>query len=321
MHIAILLVDGVADSGMGLLRDVFSAADLLAARIDEHIDPFRVTLHATGNRVTTGYGLTAATDPVTTLSAARPDHLLIPSLGLIDTDELLQAVSSSDVLEDVRALHADGVAVAAACSGTFLLAESGLLAGRVATTSWWLGPTFRARYPDVLLDESRALVVSETVTTAGAALAHIDLALSLVRRVNPWLADAVSDYLAVGDRPQQGDLMRPNLLPTSDPVLVAFDRAVRDRLTGSIDIRLLASDLGVSQRTLQRLTSSVLGTTPVHYVQQIRLERALDLLRTTDLSVRSVAHAVGYRDATTLGTLIRRRRGTTPAQVHRRRSR
>ena len=258
---------------------------------------------------------------MTTLSELHPDHLLIPSLGLINAEKLVQAVSSSDALEDVRALHADGVAVAAACSGTFFLAEAGLLAGRAATTSWWLGPTFRASYPDVLLDESRALVVSETVTTAGAALAHLDLALSLVRRVSPWLAEAVSDYLAVGDRPQQGDLVRPALLATSDPVLVAFDRAVRDRLTSAIDIGLLASNLGVSQRTLQRLTSTVLGTTPVRYVQQIRLERALDLLRTTDLSVKAVAHAVGYHDATTLGTLIRRRRGTTPEQVRRRHDR
>ena len=318
MRIAVLVVNGVTDSGLGLLRDVFAAADLLAGRIDEHIEAFEVTLLATHPQVRTGYGLTAVAEPLAGVGDNPPDHLLVPSLGLLDADDLVRSAADSDTLEDLRTAHEHGVAVGAACSGTLLLAEAGLLVGRAATTSWWLGPTFRARYPDVLLDESQALVVSDTVTTAGAALAHLDLALSLVRRVSPWLADAVSDYLAVGDRPQQGDLARPTLLATSDPILVAFDRAVRDQLAGPIDIARLAPNLGVSQRTLQRLTATVLGMTPVHYVQQVRLERAVDLLRTTNLSLTTVAHAVGYGDGTTLGTLLRRRRGTTPEQVRRR---
>lgn len=72
----------------------------------------------------------------------------------------------------------------------------------------------------------------------------------------------------------------------------------------------LACDLGISQRSLQRLTSTVLGLSPVRYIQQVRLERAIELLRTSELSLRAVAHAVGYQDATTLGTLIRRGAGS-----------
>jgi len=100
-------------------------------------------------------------------------------------------------------------------------------------------------------------------------------------------------------------------------VLSAFDRAVRHGVAGPLEVAQLARQLGVSQRTLQRLTSTVLGMTPVRYIQQVRLERATALLRTTDLSIASVAHAVGYQDATTLGTLLRRRRGTTPGQLRR----
>jgi len=126
-------------------------------------------------------------------------------------------------------------------------------------------------------------------------------------------------YHAVGDRPRQGDVTRPALIAITDKVLSAFDRAVRSGLAGPLDIGRLSRNIGVSQRTLQRLTSSTLGMTPMQYVQQVRLERAIGLLRTTDLSVAMVAHAVGYQDATTLGTLIKRRRGTTPEQLRRRR--
>jgi len=319
MRIALLVVNGVADSGLALMRDVFVAANLLAGQLDPHIDRFGVTLHATQGTIRTAYGLDVDAQSMVAVLDEAPDVLITPSLGLVTAEQVVQAVIADDAVPMLRAAHQAGIPTAGACSGTFFLAEAGILTGHDATTSWWLGPTFRARYPSVRLDESQALVVSDGVTTAGAALAHLDLALSLVRRASPALSDAVSDYLAVGDRPRQGDVTRPALIAITDKVLCAFDRAVRSGLAGPLDIGRLARHTGVSQRTLQRLTSSMLGMTPIQYVQQVRLERAIGLLRTTDLSVAMVAHAVGYQDATTLGTLIKRRRGTTPEQLRRRR--
>lgn len=319
MRIGLLLVDGVADSGLALMRDVFVAANLLSDEVDPHIARFAVSLPAERGEVRTAYGLRVCTQPMATIFDDPPEVIIAPSLGLITVQHLLDAVTSDKAVLMLRTLGERGVALAGACSGTFFLAEAGVLAGRDATTSWWLAPAFRARYPTVRLDESEALVVSGGVTTAGAALAHLDLALSLVRQVSPTLSDVVADYLAVGDRPRQGDVMRSSLLPITDPVLSAFDRAVRDGLTDPLDLGQIARRIGVSQRTLQRLTSSVIGMTPVRYIQQVRLERAVNLLRTTDLSLAAIAHAVGYQDATTLGTLIRRRRGTTPTQLRRRR--
>src|SRR3546814_9630996 len=81
------------------------------------------------------------------------------------------------------------------CSGSFLLAESGLLDGHRAPTSWWLGPMFRQRYPNVTLDESRMIVNSTRFTTAGAALAPVDLALRIIRGRSPALADRKSTRL------------------------------------------------------------------------------------------------------------------------------
>lgn len=319
MRIVVLALDGVADSGLGLVLDVFTTANLLSDRIDPSIPPFDTSVRATRAQVRTGYGLTVEAALLEGLLDDPPDHLVVPGFGVLSADDVIEAVTSTDAVAMVRKLHDRGVRTSAACSGTFLLAEAGLLDARAATTSWWLGPVFRQRYPAVALDESEALVVADTVTTAGAALAHLDLALALVRRVSPQLAEAVSDYLAVGDRPRQSESLRAGLLPITDPVLVAFDRAVRERLDEPLEIGVLAVELGVSKRTLQRLSSGALGMTPVRYVQQIRLERAVDLLRSTDLSVAAIARAVGYQDATTLSTLIRRRRGTTPEQVRRRR--
>ena len=88
-------------------------------------------------------------------------------------------------MEQLRRWHRGGARIGAACIGSFLLAESGLLDGHDATTTWWLGPLFRRRYPNVALDENRILVPAGDFVTAGAAMGHLELALWLVRRSAP----------------------------------------------------------------------------------------------------------------------------------------
>ena len=90
--------------------------------------------------------------------------------------------------------------VAAACIGTFVLAESGLLDTHRATTTWWLAPLFRKRYPNVELDESNMIVKSGRFVTAGAALGHLDLALWLIGpnvRLN-LPTDLIQPYALIG---------------------------------------------------------------------------------------------------------------------------
>jgi transcriptional regulator GlxA family with amidase domain len=124
-----------------------------------------------------------------------------------------------------------GTTMAAACVGTFVMAESGLLDGQYATTTWWLAPLFRNRYPDVLLDESKMIVQSGRFVTSGAALSHMDLALWLVRRVSPDLASLTAKYLIADSRPSQSVYALADHLAHSDPVVQRFERWARARLT------------------------------------------------------------------------------------------
>lgn len=107
-----------------------------------------------------------------------------------------------------------GALTATACVGTFVLAEAALLDGEEATTTWWLALLFRQRYPRVRLDESRIIVQSNAVVTAGAALSHLDLALALIRRVSPELANLVARYLVVDVRTSQSIYSIPDHLAT-----------------------------------------------------------------------------------------------------------
>ena len=137
--------------------------------------------------------------------------------------------------------------VSAACIGTFVLAESGLLDQQRATTTWWLAPLFRKRYPAVLLDESSMIVKSGRFVTAGAALSHIDLALWLVRRVSPQLAALTAKYLIVDSRPSQSAYSLTDHLLHSDPIVQRFERWARD----AADAGLLARRRGPRRRGQQ----------------------------------------------------------------------
>ena len=306
MQVGVVVVDGMLDLGLGAVLDVLASADRLAPEADVPGPVFDVVRYGPGTPVRTGQGLVVDNVTVDEVRERPPDVLLLPALGLCSGDEVVERVRASGLVDLVADAAARGVHLAAACTGAFFLAEAGALDGRAATTSWWLGPTFRARYPAVRLEESRALVVDGPVTTAGAAFAHVDLALSLVQRRSPSLAERVSRYLVVGDRPSQASVASASVLASADPVLSAFERHVREHLAHPVPVAEAARAVGTTERTLQRLTASVLGLTPVRFVQQVRLEHAAFLLRTSDASLQRVAEQVGYRNAATLRALLRR---------------
>jgi transcriptional regulator GlxA family with amidase domain len=202
-----------------------------------------------------------------------------------------------------------GANCAAACIGTFVLAESGLLDGRIATTTWWLAPLFRQRYPAVELDDAHMLVSSGSMLTAGAALAHIDMALWLIRQASPELAATTANYLVVDSRPSQSAYSIPNHLAHADPMVERFEQWARGRLAKGFSLDEAAHSLATSKRTLQRRIDEVLGKTPLSYFQDLRVEHAVHLLKTTRLDIERIAGRVGYADGVTLRALLRRRLG------------
>ncbi|MEU8822558.1 helix-turn-helix domain-containing protein [Streptomyces sp. NPDC048636] len=312
MDIAVLAYDGCFDSGLAAILDVLRSANAMREELPQPPPASRLTTVGFRRRVRTGAGLEVPTAPVA--EAADADLLLVPALAERRPEALLAHVSgqeSAPVRNLLARTRERGASVASACTGTFLLAESGVLEGRRATTSWWLAPVFRKRYPGVTVDETRMVSDSDGVITAGAAFGHVDLALAVVRMTSPALADLVARYLVVDERPSQSAYTIPSALAQSDPVVAGFERWVRQRLAEPVSVADAARSLGVSERTLQRTVRRTLGTSPVRFVQDLRVERASHLLRTTGLSLDAIARRVGYEHANTLRVLLRERTGAT----------
>jgi transcriptional regulator GlxA family with amidase domain len=301
MRIGVLVVDEVFDTGLAILLDTFETANDLAGE-----RRFDVTVMSPRSRVRTHHG---ALIPVADPPSRAPDLAIVPALACKRPETIVAALERPDVIElaELVAHYSRKAHVAAACTGTFVLGASGILEGHRATTSWWLGPTFRARFPGVELDESEMLVADRRTLTAGAALAHLDLALAVIRQRSPELASLVGRYLLIEDRPSQAPFVVPSHVAHDDDLVKRFERWVRENLDKPFDLGIAAKKVGTSERTLQRRIRTVLGKPPIAFVQELRIERAVHLLRVTQDSVDDIATAVGYEDGTTLRTLLRKK--------------
>ena len=318
MRIHILALNGVFDTGLAAVLDAFEIANALAKMSDISSPPIQTKVVGLRKTVTTSQGLSV---PVTSASRAQtPDAVVMPAINRIMPDVLVPALASGEVREAGAVLHkwSDRAALtAAACVGTFVLAEAALLDGEEATTTWWLAPLFRHRYPRVRLDESRIIVQSNSVVTAGAALSHLDLALTLIRRANPELADLTAKYLVADARTSQVPYAIPGHLVHADPLVTKFERWVRLRLANGFSLDQAAVALATSKRTLARRMQSVLGKSPLEYLQDLRIERAVHLLETSQASVDQIAAEVGYAEGVTLRALLRRKLGRGVREIRR----
>ncbi len=310
MRISILALDGLFDTGLTVTLDAFSLANKFSARLAGGSPRFDVSIVGVRRKVRSAQGLAIPVKAIT--AALKPDWVIVPALSAGTPEQLIPALARPDMTQvrsQLATWHAKGVKIAAACIGTFLLAEAGLLEHREATTTWWLAPLFRQRYPNVLLDESRMLVPSDVGVTAGAAMGHLDLALWLIRKVSPELSTVVSRYLLADIRSSQAPYIIPNHLAQADPLVLRFERWARDNLKHGFSLQKAAKALATSARTLQRRCEAVLGKSPLSYFQDLRIECARSLLRDNSLDIDAIAAEVGYADGATLRTLLRQRLG------------
>lgn len=219
------------------------------------------------------------------------------------------------LVEALKAAHARGARLMSICSGVFVLAATGLLDGRRATTHWRYAETLGRRHPAIqVLPDVLYVDEGDVLTSAGSA-AGLDLGLHLIRRdFGAEAANTVARRLVVpphrdGGQAQFIDRPVPSAHEASrlSPIL---DR-MRADLAGQHTIRALAAAAGMSQRTFLRRFEAATGQTPARWLLAERLNRARDLLETSPAGIEQVAAAVGL-GAPALRHHFRRQFATSP---------
>ncbi|GAA6144109.1 MAG: AraC family transcriptional regulator [Thalassolituus sp.] len=258
------------------------------------------------------------------MSFAEIDHtdiLIVPTIASPISEVLTKEQALQDLLR--RAAEKDWT-ICGNCTGNFLLANAGILNGRRATTHWGYRDTFAERYPEVLLAADQLITRDGDIYCAGGGLSWFDLTLHLIERfVNHEVAMQtakafVFDYRR--DSQLSYSLMRLSK-PHKDDRISEIQAWLDDHYASKVKVDELASQFGMSKRTLIRRFNSALAMSPNTYIQTVRIEAARKLLEETDRTVDVVMNEVGYEDGSSFRRLFRSKTGLTPTEYRRRFSR
>lgn len=216
--------------------------------------------------------------------------------------------------------HIAGATLCSVCAGAFVLAETGLLDGRRATTHWAFASRLAARFPKVLLADEHMVVDDGDILTAGGILAWADLGLTLVERLlGPSTMLATARFLLIA--PPRGS-QRPftQFMPRfdhSDDTIRQTQHHIHAHAAQMQGVADLPAQAGLTSRTFLRRFAAATGTTPVEYLQQVRMAKAREALEQSLTPVDRVAWDVGYADPAAFRKIFQKLTGLSPAAYRR----
>lgn len=315
------LADCFASNVVGTM-DMLGTANLVAGQLDPprpRVFEWQV-LSANGEPVRSSNGHRIAVDGA--IEGSPPASVIvIPAFGSPEPEQHIAAIRrEARLLPWLRAQYESGATLASTCSASFLLAESGMLDGRPATTSWWLAPAFAQRYPKVHLDVGSMLTDSDRLVCAGTGMAWLDLTLHLIEQYGGRdLARLCARYAVLDSRRRsQAPYIILNHARRYDPVVVKAERWIKSNLHRELTVEEIAAQVAVSPRTLSRHFRECTGESPRVFVQKLRIETSKALLEGTRLRIDAILERIGYRDGSAFRRLFKRYTGLSPRQYRER---
>ncbi len=271
-----------------------------------------VVAGSAGGPVRATSGLTIETEPIDGVRGAVDTLMAVGGTGV------RAAARDERLVAGVRRLAGRSRRVASVCTGTFLLAEAGLLQGRRVTTHWGRAAALARRFPALDIDADPIFIRDGGVWTSAGVTAGIDLALALVeddhgadlaREVARWLVVFVqrpggqgqfSSHVAV-PAPRRNEVKRVLDMIAADP-------------SGDLSVTALARGAGLSERHLARMFRAETGTTLADHVEAVRVEAARRLLEDGGTGLGVVARRCGFGTVETFHRAFKRRTGITPGE-------
>lgn len=261
-----------------------------------------------GDTVTCSAGTTFNLD--SDLMDLHRDDVMILCSG-IDVQE----ASSKKLLSWLRREARKGLTIGGLCTASYVLAKAGLLDGKRATIHWENADSFAEEFDEVDLTKSVFVIDGNRLSTAGGT-SSIDLMLKLIANdCGAELANAVADQLIYSSIRTDQDTQRlsiPTRIGVRHPKLSQVIQMMEANIEEPISPSILAQDVGMSTRQLERLFRRYLNRSPKRYYMELRLQKARNLLMQTDMSVINVALACGFASPSHFSKCYRAHYDTTP---------
>lgn len=253
------------------------------------------------------------------------------SIQEIDRTDLI-IISSSTYIEKILELNPEiipwlqhhfdrGTHIASICTGVFLLAETGLLDGKSATLHWGFTELFRKRYPRVKLDQDQMYLDHGRLYCSAGVNAGMDLTLYIVEKFcgrQAAIESAKTMVLDLGRKKQTPYNCSLSTKNHGDPLIVKAQEWIEQHQTKAIDYEWLAREFRMSRRSLERRFKQAVGTTPLGYLQKLRVEHAKHLLEDGTWTFNEITYQVGYEDISFFRKIFIRLTGLRPKEYQHR---
>jgi transcriptional regulator GlxA family with amidase domain len=324
LHVSLLAIPEAVISTLSGIFDVMNAFEMMgmADGAPEGQSPFKVEI--VGEK--RGPLSLASRVPINIQRAVaeieRTDIIIVPSILL--RADVWTTGRYPELVEWLTAMHRHGAVLCSACSGVFLLAETGLFDGKECTVHFGYAPQFSATYPGIPIHPERVLMISgdrEELVTSGASMTWHDLVLYLIARYAgataaqtvarmfalQWHQDGLAPYMVFEGRADHGD---------------ADISAVQDWLKTHFSVASPVEEImklsNMPERTFKRRFTNATGLSPIAYIQRLRIEDAKRRLERTLTPIDEISWQVGYEDAAFFRRLFKRTTGLTPGAYRRR---
>lgn len=321
-HVSLVALPDAVISTLAGIYDVMNARSLLGESPDSARTPFKVEIvgEAAGPLPLASGVPLPVQRAIDTLDAT--DIVIVPSVLLRADGWALGRYPR--LVEWIRRMHERGAVLCSACSGIFLLAETGLYDGRDATVHFAYARDFAAAHPRVTIHPERVLVISgtrEDLVSSGASTTWHDLVLYLIARYAgatdaqevarmyalQWHQDGLAPYISFEGRHDHGDAE-----------IAAAQRWLAQHFSVASPVEEMIKRSQLAERTFKRRFTAATGIAPIAYVQRLRIEDAKRRLERTDASVDDISWRVGYEDAAFFRRLFKRTTGMAPGAYRKR---
>ena len=247
----------------------------------------------------------------------RVAHADAVILGAFWGDVAEALAANGAVVPWLRTLYSQGAIIAGNSNSTFFLAEAGLLDGRVATVYPPYADQFTERYPDVDLRSNQGITNADRLYCANGIATGCDLTVAIIEQLfGPSVArDVAAQFLLGFNRDySHWNIKFDGQKYHQDRQVLNAQQWLERHYAMSVNIAELATELGMSQRTLLRRFTAAVGESPQHYLQRLRIEASKHLLQTTNMKVVEIASRSGYADLSSFNRSFKKTTGQTPSE-------
>lgn len=313
VELGVLIYQGAQLAAVHGLTDLFGVANRIAAEHESaqlpllRVSHWQVDAHGTPARTFDSHP-----GPEQPMMAV----LVPPSIAEFTEDQAPPAL-----LEWLRLEHAGGTVLGGVCIGSIMLARSGLLDGRSATTHWSSAKSFAACYPAVRLEADKPIVDDGDLITSAGLMAWSELGLRLVDRLmGPSVAADTARFLVIehsASASQCGSNFAP-ILRHGDGAVLKVQHWLQASGAVDVSVAAMAQEANLEERTFLRRFRNATGLKPTEYCQHLRVGKARQMLEFTNGTIDHIAWTVGYQDPSAFRVIFKKITGLSPSDYRNR---